>query len=121
MTKYLTAKKKLENLAEALVQSIMETPAIDLAWEIAGEHGYTLVPLPLKANAPNFAAQTGEPKTQKDRSYWMETQHHLMKKRRITWCRFTLDEERGIMLAEGWVTRPKVEPPAAFFLTPAKS
>jgi len=68
---------------------------------------------------PDFAAQSGEPMTMNERKVWLDREIERMREKGATWFRATLnpDVQPNIVLLEGWLVRPKVEPEPEFFLT----
>ena len=58
---------------------------------------------------PVYLAQTGETRIGKERNDWISSRVAEARKTGCTWGRVTLDEERNLLLYEGWLERPKDE------------
>ena len=72
---------------------------------------------------PDFSAQTGEAKTDKDRHAWFQTRAKEIHEKGATWIRVArgTGDEEGLCLIEGWRLAPTVPPAPHFYMTLAKT
>lgn len=84
-----------------------EARALDHRWpDIHGHH------------RPDFAVQTDRAMTAEERRVWFHERTEEFKRHGMTWAQHSVDDadDPKITLFEGWIVRPKKQPPPKFRL-----
>ena len=68
---------------------------------------------------PDFVAQTAEPMTADERREWFKVHYAEFREKGATWGQMAVDDtyDPMILLCEGWIVRPNVQPEPHFQMT----